>query len=56
MAVIERKRAVKQVERELSDDARMDALMAKISREGIGSLTRGEKAFLQKQSERKRSG
>ena len=29
-------------ERQLSDDARMDQLMAKISREGIGSLTRGK--------------
>lgn len=56
LAVIERKRAVKEVQRKISDDARMDAIMAKISREGIGSLTRSERAFMQRQSERKRSG
>ena len=44
------------MERELSDEARMDQLMAKISREGIGSLTRGERAFMKRQSERKRQG
>ncbi len=56
LAAIERKRAVADMERQLSDDARMDQLMAKISREGIGSLTRGEKGFMKRQSERKRQG
>lgn len=56
LAAIERKRAVADMERQLSDDARMDQLMSKISREGIGSLTRGEKGFMKRQSERKRQG
>lgn len=56
LAALERKRAVANMERELSDEARMDQLMAKISREGIGSLTRGERAFMKRQSERKRQG
>lgn len=55
-AVVERKRAVAQMERKISDDARMDQLLQKIDREGIGSLSRSEKSFLNKQSERKRSG
>ena len=56
MAIIERKRAVKAATRRIGDDARMDALMVKIGQEGIGSLTRSERAFMQKQSERKRQG
>ncbi|MEL6430386.1 MAG: rhomboid family intramembrane serine protease [Planctomycetota bacterium] len=56
LAIVERKRAVAQMQRQMSDDARMDQLMQKISREGMPSLTRSERAFLQKQSERKRSG
>ncbi len=56
LAIIERKRAVAKMERQMSDDSRMDQIMAKISREGIGSLTRSEKAFMTRQSERKRQG
>lgn len=54
VAIIERKRAVAVMQRQISDDSRMDQIMAKISREGIGSVTRPEKAFMKRQSERKR--
>lgn len=54
LASLERKRAVADMERQLSDDARMDQILAKIEREGIGSLTRGERAFMKRQSERRR--
>jgi len=56
LAGLERKRAVAKAQRQISDDARMDAILQKINREGIGSLTRGEKAFLQKQTDRRKSG
>lgn len=56
LAGFERKRAVAKAQRQISDDARMDAILQKINREGIGSLTRGEKAFLQKQTDRRKSG
>lgn len=56
LAGFERKRAVARAQKQLSDDARMDAILQKINREGIGSLTRGEKAFLQKQTDRRKSG
>lgn len=49
----EHRRAVKEVERAQSDEARVDDLLAKISREGIGSLTKGERDFLNKASARK---
>ena len=52
LAVLERKRAVAQAEKKMGDRARLDALLDKISREGIGSLSRAEKAFLKKASER----
>lgn len=54
IAVLERRRAVAETERRISDDARMDQLLAKISREGLGSLSRAEKAFLNKRSARKK--
>lgn len=56
LEIIERKRAVAEMQRQMSEDARMDQIMDKISREGIGSLTRSEKAFMTRQSERKRRG
>lgn len=49
----EMRRAVKEVERAQSDEARVDDLLAKISREGIGSLSKGERDFLKKASSRK---
>ncbi|MEM6672658.1 MAG: rhomboid family intramembrane serine protease [Planctomycetota bacterium] len=52
LAVLERKRAVAQTERQIGDQQRLDALLDKINREGIGSLSRSEKAFLKKASAR----
>jgi membrane associated rhomboid family serine protease len=50
---LERRRAVKTVEREASDEARMDQLLAKIHREGMSALTRSEKEFLKRMSARR---
>ncbi|MBI5362972.1 MAG: rhomboid family intramembrane serine protease [Planctomycetes bacterium] len=50
---MERRRAVKAVERSASDEARMDQLLEKIHREGMNSLTRGEKDFLKRMSARR---
>ena len=50
IARLENKRAVAQAERQISDDARMDQLLAKIGRDGLGSLSKSEKAFLNKRS------
>ena len=52
LAALERKRAVAQTERQVGEEQRVDALLAKINREGIGSLSGAEKAFLKKASER----
>ena len=41
------------LERGADDEARMDRLLDKIHREGIGSLTRAEKAFLERMSARR---
>jgi membrane associated rhomboid family serine protease len=49
----ERKRAVKQVERAAEDAVRMDQLLDKIHREGIQSLTRSEREFLQRVSSKR---
>jgi membrane associated rhomboid family serine protease len=51
--MFERRRAVQEVERAQSDAQRVDHLLAKISREGIGSLSKGERDFLKKASSRK---
>lgn len=56
VASVERKVEAVQKQKAQDDDKRMDELLAKISREGIGSLTRGEKAFMKRQSERQRKG
>ncbi|MFT5733880.1 MAG: membrane associated rhomboid family serine protease [Planctomycetota bacterium] len=50
---LERRKVVAETQRRVDDDARMDQLLAKIGREGLGSLSRSEKAFLNKRSERK---
>ncbi len=52
-AALARKRAVASLERGADDEARMDRLLEKIHREGIGSLTRAEKAFLERMSARR---
>ncbi len=54
VATIANKRAVAEAERRLSDDAKMDQLLAKIGRDGLGSLSKSEKAFLNKRSARKK--
>ncbi len=51
--ILERRRAVHEVERSQSDAQRVDDLLAKISREGIGSLSKGERDFLKKASARR---
>ncbi|MCY2960152.1 MAG: rhomboid family intramembrane serine protease [Planctomycetota bacterium] len=51
--ILERRRAVNEVERAQSDAMRVDQLLDKISREGIGSLSKGEREFLKKASSRK---
>jgi hypothetical protein len=50
---VARRRAVAEIERGADDEARMDRLLDKIHREGIGSLTRSEKAFLERMSSRR---
>ncbi len=52
--VLERKRAVAQEERRVSDDVRLDQLLARIKREGLGSLSAADREFLKRQSERGR--
>ncbi|MBK7876568.1 MAG: rhomboid family intramembrane serine protease [Planctomycetes bacterium] len=47
---IERRRAVKEVEQAASDEVRMDQLLEKIHREGMSSLSKGEKDFLKRVS------
>lgn len=47
---LERRRAVAEVERAASDEQRMDQLLEKIHREGMTSLTSGEREFLKRMS------
>jgi membrane associated rhomboid family serine protease len=54
VAVIANKRAVAEAQKQISDDAKMDQLLAKIGRDGLGSLSKSEKAFLNKRSARKK--
>lgn len=54
LASLERRRAVAAAERRLSAEARMDELLAKINREGLGSLSARERDFLKRESERGR--
>ncbi len=51
--ILERRRAVQEVERAAADAARLDQLLEKIAREGIGSLSRGEREFLKRASSRR---
>lgn len=50
---VERRRAVKEVERAASDEQRMDEILAKIHREGMSALTKGEREFLKRVSARR---
>lgn len=50
---IERKRAVAKVEQKASDEVRMDQLLDKIHRQGMGALTKSEREFLKRVSARK---
>jgi membrane associated rhomboid family serine protease len=51
--ILERRRAVARVERAADDEARMDRLLDKIHKEGMGSLSRTEKDFLKRMSSRR---
>ncbi|MBL8860437.1 MAG: rhomboid family intramembrane serine protease [Planctomycetes bacterium] len=53
LELLERRRAVAEVERAQSEEARLDELLVKIQREGIGSLTKREREFLRKASSRR---
>lgn len=50
---LERRRAVREVERAAEDEVRMDQLLDKIHREGMGSLTKAEREFLKRTSARR---
>lgn len=54
IAALQRKRAVQREVARVSDDARMDELLARINRDGFGSLSRADREFLKRQSERGR--
>jgi membrane associated rhomboid family serine protease len=49
----EKRRKRTQVERARSDEARKDEILVKIHREGINSLSKGEREFLKRLSERR---
>lgn len=51
--ILERKRAVREVQREADDEVRMDRLLEKIHQEGMASLSRSEKEFLKRMSARR---
>ena len=53
VAALARSRAAREVERRQGDEARMDQILEKINREGMSSLTRGEKEFLKRVSSRR---
>lgn len=53
IARLQARRAIAREDRRQSDEERMDELLQKIHRSGIGSLTRGERAFLERLSGRK---
>lgn len=50
---VERRRAVKEVERAASDDQHMDEILAKIHREGMSALSKSEREFLKRVSARR---
>lgn len=49
---VQRRRRQRQVDRKRNDEQRLDELLQKISREGIASLSRAERAFLKRYSSR----
>jgi len=51
--ILERRRAVAEVERATSDAQHVDQLLEKSARQGIGSLSKSEREFLKKASSRK---
>lgn len=53
IAALARSRAAREVERRQGDEARIDKLLEKINREGMSSLTRGEREFLKRISSRR---
>lgn len=53
LVALEARRRARREERRISDEERMDQLLAKISREGMGSLTRSERAFLKRVSSKR---
>lgn len=53
VAKLEVRRAIAKEERRIDDGAEMDRLLEKIHREGMSSLTRGERAFLKRASSRR---
>jgi len=53
LAALARSRAAREVERRQSDEARIDHLLEKINREGMSSLSRGEREFLKRVSSRR---
>jgi membrane associated rhomboid family serine protease len=53
ISALERSRAAREVERRQSDEVRMDQLLEKINREGMSSLTKGEREFLKRVSSRR---
>jgi len=54
VASFQRKRAVQREVTRVSDDAKMDQLLDRIKRDGLGTLSRAEREFLKRQSERGR--
>jgi hypothetical protein len=54
VASFQRKREVEREVSRVSDDARMDQLLERIKRDGLGTLSKAERAFLKRQSERGR--
>ena len=54
LSAFERKRAAAEVQQQQSDEQRMDELLAKINREGMGSLSGREREFLKRQAGRGR--
>jgi len=54
VAVLQRKRAVQREVTRMSDEARMDQLLDRIKRDGLGTLSSADREFLRRQSERGR--
>jgi hypothetical protein len=52
----EEKAKQKRLKQEQDDQAELDRLLAKIAKTGMGSLSKSEKKWLERASERRRSG